>query len=244
MYYDKSMKRTVLVSCVCLLPVWAAAASTCQTRVDAHPRATTSQRVNYCLQAPAEGTNNNPGLVFSGVTPRHPAEQQATTQPTANQGKFDQEKITVERTFVDTRQFPPFKNNTLSEREVWQANKLAAQARRPVEKQMEEFASACKETKAGLKARKTKPGRRLRAPAEAIAPQTDLSVPATSQETTPAEESTEDAAVVQEVQEYVPATPDAQEYVPTQQVDQPYAPYVPAGQEEIPAGTASYAPAN
>lgn len=264
MHYNKSMKKTVFIFCVCFVPAWAGAQSTCETRVDAHPHATTLQRVNYCLNAAQEESSNNPGLVFSGVTVRHPADEQAASHPSAHNGYFKQDKIEVSQTFVETQQFPKLTNDTLSEREIWQRRRAAYQApvqqaevagqeavRLPQEKFMsqevvpslqgKQFAEV-PETKAGLKARKTKPGRRLvqepvvNEEAASAAPET------ATQEVAPvADEYAYDSVTPQP---YVPATQDAQEYVPAQQSAQPYEPYAPAGQEEIPAGTASYAPAN
>lgn len=250
------MKKTVFVFFVCLLSVGAGAQSTCETRVDAHPHATTMQRVNYCLNAAQEDSYNNPGLVFSGVTVRHPADEKAASHPTAHNGYFKQDKIEVNQTFVQTQQFPKFTNDTLSEREIWQRRQASKQqevavpeaVRLPQEKFMSQEVVRLQqgkqlvevpETKAGLKARKTKPGRRLvQEPVvnEEAAPQ------APAQEVTPvADEYAYDSATPQP---YAPATQDAQEYVPAQPSAQPYEPYTQAVQEEIPAGTASYAPAN
>ena len=251
------MKKTVLACCLCLWPLLAGAQSTCETRVDAHPHATTMQRVDYCLNAPQAAPDNNPGLVFSGVTPRHPAAGQPASRPTAREGSFKQEQVTVNQTFVETNQFPQFKNTTLSEREVWEVHREAAKqlqsagvsepVRQPVEKQMKPLPVITKETKAGLKARKTKPGRRL---VQTIAEETVVEAvgPATQEVAPTAEEYTYDTATTQP---YAPATPDAQEYVPATPQTQEDAPaevaaepYAPAGQEEIPVGTSSYAPAN
>lgn len=264
MYYDKSMKKTILAFCACLLPAWTGAQSTCETRVDAHPHATTMQRVDYCLNDTAEYIdNNNPGLVFSGVTTRHPAERQPQDRPSAREGSFKQDAIKVNQDFVETQQFPTFTNDTLSEREVWEQR----QAARQIQKQPQEKTSVQNvrlpqekpfvdilETKAGLKARAKKPGRRLwkttieqTTAAETAGAEESVvqEVSSVTSEYTPDNAAVQsDAPAGQDAQEYVPATPDAQEYVPAEPAAQPYAPYAPAGQEEIPVGTTSYAPAN
>ena len=259
MYYDRNMKKTLFAFCVCFLSVWVGAQVTCESRVDAHPHATTKQRINYCLTNSDETPSGHPGLVFSGVTTYQPAEQTATQKPSAAKGPFNPDKITVQRSFIGTQQFPPFTNETLSEREIWQLHQqneqqpvpsVLGQVRQPVEKQMSPLSEQIVETKAGLKVRQTKPGRRLyidsaQTSSSAV---TDLSESATQQVVAPADAYTYDSTQVQPytpavspAQEYVPAMQDAQEYTPVEQTDQAY---MPAEQEEIPVGVASYAPAN
>ena len=258
MYYDKGMKRTFFAFWVCLFPLGGMAQSTCETRVDAHPHATTKQRVKYCLTEPAETAANNPGLVFSGVMARQPQEETRSPKPTSREGYFEPGKVRVGQEWVASEQFPAFKNNKLSEREIWlirqseaqQAAPADASGLQPVDKQMEPLDVQVVETKAGLKARKTKPGRQLRegvAQEESLAV-TDLAAPAAQEETQPVDPYAYDSTAVQpyapatpDAQEYVPAVQDAQDYVPVEPVAQPYE---PQAQAEIPVGTSSYAPAN
>ena len=253
MYYHKSMKRTVLVVYLCLLSVWAVAQSTCETRVDAHPHATTLQRVDYCLQETHENSYNNPGLVFSGVTTRHPATQQPPQQVTARNGHFRPQEMAVTQNFVETRQFPKFADERVSQQEIWAQHRAVYQGAHMGKEAAEKAAcepqdektvekSAVKETKAGLKARTQKPGRRL---VKEVVP-TEEQVPAPA-ETAVQEVTTEDDEYAYDnaaVQPYAPVTQDAQEYVPQQPIAQEYEPYAPAQQEEIPVGTSSYEPAN
>ena len=261
MYYDKGMKRTLFTSCMCLLSVWAVGAqSTCETRVDAHPHASTRQRVNYCLNQPAPAQANNPGLVFSGVTPRHPQGNPALQEPSAREGNFDQDKIFIQRTLVGTNRFPAFKNNTLSEQEIWGKRRAVYQGQQAGREAAEQ--AECKpqeepivkndvqETQTGLKVRMKKPSRRFMETPEVVQAETvSYRAETATQEVAPvADEYTYDAAAVQpyapaspDAQEYVPAVQDAQNYVPAQQTAQPYA---PAAQTDIPVGTSSYAPAN
>ena len=258
MYYDKSMKRISLTFCTCLLCIWAKAQVTCEIRVDAHPNATTAQRVNYCLTQQDEGSLNNPGLVFSGVTPRH-LDKPITQKPTAHAGHFNQGKIAVERTFVDTRQFPQWKNGTLSEQEIWATRRGDIEQLTEPTQQAYRLGGGCRKSltqaariKAGLQARQIKPGRRLRivSAEEQSSPEPDDLAAPTPQEIAPETtvESSSDSAAVQpympsvpDAQEYVPATTsDVQEYIPAEPIAQPDS----AGQEEVPTGTASYAPAN
>ncbi len=260
MYYHKSMKKTVLVLGMCLLSVWTGAQSTCETRVDAHPHASTSQRVDYCLNGNQDAVYNNPGLVFSGVTPRHPAAEQSVGKPTAREGNFKQEQVTVSQNFVETRQFPKFTDGHVSQQEIWDKRRAVYQGQIAGQEAAEQaacepqeesiLAPAVKETKKGIAARTKKPGRRLM---QVTAQETTLQLTEPEmQEVAPAsEEYTYDTASTQpsvpatpDAQEYIPAAPEAQEYTPTEVAAEPYAPYAPAGQEEIPVGTSSYAPAN
>lgn len=249
MYYDKSMKRTVLALCVCWLPIWVAAQSTCETRVDAHPHASTPQRVDYCLNETYEAIYNNPGLVFSGVTTRHPVTQPAPEPVTAQEGNFKWENVTVNQDFVETRQFPKLTDGRISQQEIWAKRRAAYQAQQMGRKAAEEtacelqeekpvVANTVHETKAGLKARTKKPGRRF---VQALVAQREpelyaVESSAMQEEVAPVtDEYTYDNATVQpytpatpDAQEYVPATPDAQEYIPAEQPAQPYTPYAPA----------------
>ena len=247
MYYDKGMKRTVFALGACLLGVWAGAQSTCEVRVDAHPRATTKQRVDYCLTGSSETESNNPGLVFSGVTSRH-AEESIVEKPSARAGYFNQENIKVERSLVSTRQFPQFTNGTLSEQEMRATRRVAIepfnyttqQPYRTVERQ-ERSLSTVVETRAGLQTRQAKPWRKLRiVEKEQPSPVTDLSEVTSKEEVAPvAAEYTYDSA---NTQSYIPSAPQAQEYAPVEQAAQPYAPETVAPQEEILEGTSAYAP--
>ena len=249
------MRKTVFVLCACLAAasVWAAE-STCETRVDAHQHATTSQRVAYCLTPSYDNTVNNPGLVFSGVTFRRPATAEEAQRPTARNGHFKQENVSVTQNFVETRQFPKLTDGRVSEQEIWaqrraeyQGQQMAAQLANNTKCDLQEetTSSVMKETPAGLRARSKKPGRRLKAVSVA---QDESSVlePETTQEVVPmaADYTYDEYGDGANTQPYAPAALDAQEYVPADSNAQPYVPYTPAGQEEIPVGTSTYAPAN
>ena len=102
------MKKIFVSVISCLLAVVTYAQSTCETRVDAHQKATTKQRVAYCLTPDAVTVDESySGLVFSGVSAHQPNTVQNTTQkPTAKPGRFDPQKVTVSRNYVATTQFP------------------------------------------------------------------------------------------------------------------------------------------
>ena len=109
MYYDRNMKKffTLLVSCS--LPAMLAAQSTCETRVDAHQKATTTQRVAYCL-TPDEVVETDytyANLVYSGVSSHTPQDAKpAVVKPTAKAGYFKPERVAVDRSYVGTGHFP------------------------------------------------------------------------------------------------------------------------------------------
>jgi hypothetical protein len=110
-------KFLILLSC-CLLPVLAGAQSTCETRVDAHQRATTKQRVAYCLTPDSVAADDtNAGLVFSGVSAHYPSDVQPVDQggAKAKEGNFEPEQVVIARTYVGTAQFPQVFDDKASE---------------------------------------------------------------------------------------------------------------------------------
>lgn len=115
------MKNTVFMLGVCLLTSSVWAQSTCETRVDAHPKASTRQRVTYCLTAQPDGAAlHNPGLVFSGVS--SPASEGEKTRESkedrAHDAAFKPQRIEVDQQFVPTRQFPKLTDGRTSQQEI------------------------------------------------------------------------------------------------------------------------------
>ncbi len=234
------MKKTVLITSIFCLALATRAQSTCQTRVDAHQKATTSQRVEYCLY-PQNDTSgvHNPGLVFSGVSsPNLTEPERDQTRPTARNNAFKPEEVGLSQSFVPTRTFPKITDGRVSEQEKMEKRKALEEGRQAAQETLaqnpceipegvfEENAvleqkSAVIETSAGIRARNRKPGREMieeednseATPATASAPQIPLS------------ES--------EFNEDLGATADATAPIS-------YDSYTP---QEIPVGTASYAPA-
>lgn len=94
------------------------AVSTCETRVDSHPKATTRQRVVYCLtEEPLVTTSAaGPELVYSGTYSKTPEAADETTSTVKN-GYFKEDKYAIERQYVGSGNFPAFVNDTLSEQE-------------------------------------------------------------------------------------------------------------------------------
>ncbi len=216
------MKRTFLLISICLTAHVATAQDTCEARVDAHPCATTMERVAYCLhpQPQEQGSNYNYDLVFSGVSSQAVLQEPEAQRVTARSGYFKPGKMDVAQDFVDTGYFPKLTDGRVSEqdklarREAVEAGKCAAQnayVKTACEPQDE---AAQRETPAGLKTRQHKPGRHW------------------VQETRQVE-TTEETAPVQDPT--LADTADTYEEQPAAQVS--------AGQQDIAVGTYSYAPA-
>ena len=93
------------------------AVSTCETRVDSHQKASTKQRVEYCLmQEPTPTPPAGPELVYTGTYSVEPADQQPV-KSTVKDGYFRDDKMSVQHQYVGSRNFPKFTNDTLSEQE-------------------------------------------------------------------------------------------------------------------------------
>lgn len=246
--------KKILISCLAFTAATGAwAQSTCETRVDAHQKATTNQRVNYCL-VPGYGEENNQGpqLIFSSTetyTVAQPA-QQGAVRPKAEQGRFDDANVEVTHSFVQTRQFPKWGDDRVSEQykieyqEAMTSGPQTAQEAishtecEPEEDVIWEEPQGADETKAGVKARQSKPGRRLLAPVNE-----ETSV-------TSGLESVEEVAGLADQYTYdnssyapaaIPAQPAAQTdgYAPASIADMPS-----ESSDEISAGAYSYAPAS
>lgn len=172
-------------------------ASTCETRVDKHQDATTTERVDYCLMpeekpAPAAG----PELVYydiSSAVPQNKEEKSSVYKQKYIKGK----DFSVEQNFVGTNQFPEFENDMLSEQERiaqeeaakadWeQANKAPRQQVQTarVSKDTSANAAAVAEkkepvmSKAQLASRKNKPKRFMKEKSPETAAQQEESAPA------------------------------------------------------------------
>ncbi len=109
---------------VAALPAFAV--STCETRVDSHPDATTKQRVAYCLTPePEVPLPAGPELVYYGVSNTKPAEEPEEESAPREPVHFDKDGVAVNQHFMDTKNFPTFANDTLSEQERAALEKLA-----------------------------------------------------------------------------------------------------------------------
>ena len=210
------MKKILVLTLSCLGSVSIYAQSTCETRVDAHQKATTNQRVAYCLTPDYMAPDSTYSeLVFSGVSTRNTQTAPATTvRTTTKPGRFAPEKVSVYRSYIPSTQFPELSqdyegqpvdeatvmvSSTYTPAPVTQTGTTVAQANlapapqeqfmyvtspmvpphpstlgnsalQPAEHAMLDeaagktrtpYAQPVYETKAGLKARQTKPNRRV-----------------------------------------------------------------------------------
>ena len=152
------MRKILFVLSSCILCNVAFAKDTCETRVDAHPTATTLQRIAYCLndQAVPATADPNAGLVFSEVSAKPAAATKPAQKPTSQEGYFQEDQILVSQDYVATSQFP----------QLTQQTNDYAQIKAPVEHQMVDEVkvsvvqtSVNRENTKGIKARQTKPAR-------------------------------------------------------------------------------------
>lgn len=158
------------------------AVSTCETRVDRHQTATTRERVAYCLTPEAEQPlPPGPELVYYGISTNKPAPETEETPVSKKPVYFDKDGVQVAQDYVDTKKFPAFTNDVLSEQErlaleqaakeeAARQAKLAASAQAP--KRLAESASLtapsvlAEEEEQGLLARQKKPKRFMKAVAQ------------------------------------------------------------------------------
>ncbi len=229
------MKKTLLLVLLLVTTADLRAQSTCETRVDAHQKATTNERVNYCLYPGyEEQTAPGPQLVYSALD-SYTIPQAGSGGPrrvTAPDKDFDYEKIKVDRRFVQTRQFPKFTDGRVSEQYKHELGEALSAG--PGIAQEAVCLTACEpqadvlpvrlvdETPKGLKARHVKPGRRWGRVQE----------PAQS---TPVESA---ADTVEEISSTAQAYTYEEGYTPVEE-DSGYEPYTPAGIAGEPAGDGS-----
>ena len=111
------MKKSLLLFTIFTAAV-AAQASTCETRVDSHPKATTPQRVDYCLTPdPVVPETDKPKVILSGVITKTPDTDSAQTA-SLEQKYYNNEDLFVRHKYVGSSRFPQFKNDIQSEREI------------------------------------------------------------------------------------------------------------------------------
>lgn len=168
-------------------------ASTCETRVDKHQDATTTERVSYCLTPeqelpPAAG----PELVYYGVSSKEP--QIDEKKSSAYKQKYIKgNDFSVAQDFIGTNQFPGFENGTLSERERIEREEAARDAQKKAHEEtrqqtqatrtVKEVSAKSKEqepvmSKAQLASRKNKPKRFMKEKSPETAAQQEESAPA------------------------------------------------------------------
>ena len=119
------------------------AQTTCEMRVDAHQKASTMQRVDYCLNAPVVlDPMDNAEVIYYGVITQD-QQNGKEEKDTAKDGYYDDTKLEVSRGYLGTRQFPAFTNDTLSESErEYQRRHLQAAKEEIARQQAEKVAAA------------------------------------------------------------------------------------------------------
>ncbi len=93
-------------------------ASTCETRVDSHQKASTLERTYYCL-TPEQAAPELPGptLIYENVTTKAPENETVTETVPLKQEYYPQNEVSVTRGYVGTAYFPKWKNDIISEQE-------------------------------------------------------------------------------------------------------------------------------
>lgn len=259
------MKNTVFVLGMCLFSYAGWAQSTCETRVDAHQKSSTMQRVQYCLTPEYDSASHNPGLVFSGVSsPRTGDSSQPVEQkPTARKGTFKPEQVGVAKVFVETPRFPQVTDDhrvsqqeIVAKKEAVQQGKQMAQdalaqsectmpenqpeaVRRPVLRQMID-AMPLEEMRPT-----TKPVRKMKQ-TRTKSTKVAAATPAPTVETNQVPVAEKGEEIMEQTDSYAPAMPQeipagAFSYEPATGT---YDEYIESTSQDIEPGAFSYVPAN
>ena len=239
------MKNTVVAITICLFPCAVWAQSTCETRVDAHQQATTTQRVAYCLMPDSQASAHNPGLVFSGVSSPRPEVSHKPEKATSKGGDFKADRMAVSKEFVETNRFPKVSDGRVSQQEVLQKQAALQEGKQMAQTAVEQSKCVLSEepvqTIAGTRARRTKPSRQMK--------KTQKSATATKNTKPKKTMATTNDLETASVSDPMPSTPLAHPEgepaaVPQTDLDAPADEgYEIMNAEEIPVGTVSYAPA-
>lgn len=145
------MKKIGIMFSLLATAVTLQAASTCETRVDSHPKATTLERVDYCLTPEKEGAKPaGPEVIYSGITDKTPEKKQPEKTTPLKQKYYDEGNVEISHGYIGTHHFPVLKNDILSERELQEQQAQAAlqdkQAEKPARK-MKNKKTKTKQTK-------------------------------------------------------------------------------------------------
>ena len=113
------MKKSLLLFTIFTAAV-AAQSSTCETRVDSHPKATTPQRVDYCLTTDpvVVPETDKPKVILSDVITKTPDTDESAQTASLEQKYYNNEDLFVRHKYVGSPRFPQFKNDIQSEREI------------------------------------------------------------------------------------------------------------------------------
>ncbi len=130
------MKNTLILISL-FVAATAAQASTCETRVDSHQKATTLERADYCL-TPDKAAPQDPGptLIYESVTTNAPDKETAQKSAPLKQTYYPQDEVQVARGYVSTDRFPQLKNDIPSQRELQEEQQAkAAEAKKETSQQ-------------------------------------------------------------------------------------------------------------
>ncbi len=106
-----------------------AAVSTCETRVDKHPGASTAQRVNYCLTEDPQTQQDTPvtQVILSDVYDvQYPQPKTAQPAPTQETKIYQPNPISME--YLDKDDYPAFRNDIMPQINAEQAHTSARNA--------------------------------------------------------------------------------------------------------------------
>ena len=122
------MKKIGIVFSLFTFAIPLYAVSTCETRVDSHPDATTLQRVDYCL-TPEQAASQpaGPEVVYASITDKTPEKQQPEKVTPLKQKYYNEDEIEIAHDYIDTSYFPVLKNDIPTQRELQQQQAQAAQ---------------------------------------------------------------------------------------------------------------------
>lgn len=155
------MKKLIYVFVLSLLAApWPASASTCETRVDQYPGATTAERVKRCLEeesAPeAEPvTETTITQVYEAQYPKRKTKQQNEPGQQRQEKIYKAENVSLE--FLDRDDYPAFRNDTLPSLSEESAHEAALEALRAKPE------APAKKTKPARKDKKNKPAKKQNA---------------------------------------------------------------------------------
>jgi hypothetical protein len=163
----KKMIPFVLLFSMAALPV--SAASTCETRVDNHQDASTTERVAYCLSDDETVTSTEkPELIYSDIYANPPQTDEKIT-PTKNKNPYyNPKRKSVAQEYVSSEKFPAFKNGTMSEQERIELEQKVALAKQLADNyhatgqkpaRTDSVKQVLVQTQSGLQKRQTKPRR-------------------------------------------------------------------------------------
>lgn len=155
------MKKLIYVFVLSLLAAsWPAFASTCETRVDQYPGATTAERVKRCLEEEAVQetepvTETTITQVYEAQYPKRKTKQQNEPRRQRQEKIYKAENVSLE--FLDSNAYPSFRNDSLPSLSEESAHEAALEALRAKPQ------TPAQKTKPARKDKKNKPAKKQNA---------------------------------------------------------------------------------